>query len=142
MEAGFELLDHTADVKVHAWGPSIGECFSAAASAVLAVAYGDVKAEAKEARTIKLSAWEPQLLLIAFLMDIILLMEDGFVPATFTVKVKEDKDKYVLEATAKGEPHVPAKHGIGTEIKAVTHHGLALNETQDGGYEATVLLDL
>ena len=41
-----------------------------------------------------------------------------------------------------GETVDPARHELLAEIKAVTYHGLAAGPTPDGGWRATVLLDV
>jgi SHS2 domain-containing protein len=46
-----------------------------------------------------------------------------------------------LEAEVRGAPFDPERHGGGTEVKAVTRHGLVVERAGEG-WRARVLLDL
>jgi SHS2 domain-containing protein len=46
-----------------------------------------------------------------------------------------------LAATAEGEPFDPERHPLSHEVKAITHHGLVVEET-DGGWLAEVIVDI
>lgn len=47
----------------------------------------------------------------------------------------------VLTATARGEPVDPERHTIEGELKAVTYHGLKVEQQPDGTWLAEVIVD-
>ena len=55
----------------------------------------------------------------------------------FEVKVGEDG----LEGAAWGEPMDPARHELNHEVKAITYHGLKVEQTADG-WLAEVIVDI
>ena len=46
-----------------------------------------------------------------------------------------------LSATARGEPIDPSRHEIGGEVKAITWHGLKVEQLADG-WQAEVIVDV
>src|SRR5262249_37151175 len=55
----------------------------------------------------------------------------------FEVHVRPDG----LHATARGEPRDRARHELGHEVKAITYHGLRVEEEPDG-WLAEVIVDI
>ena len=56
----------------------------------------------------------------------------------FDVRVEEDG----LEARIRGEPLDPARHSLDHEVKAITYHGLRVEQEPGGGWLAEVIVDI
>jgi SHS2 domain-containing protein len=156
MSAGFELVDHTADVAVRAWGASAEEVFEQAAAGMASLLYDSATVAAREPHTLSLEAPDGELLLAAWLNELLFLIEArGVVFARFEVEsltggafgTKADTigaaavSAVRLQATAVGEAFDGRRHSIRSVVKAATLHGLRL-EQNAGGWEGLVLLDV
>ena len=134
----FEIIDHTADVGLEAHGATLEELFANAALGMFSIIGGAGKVSPRETREVSVEADDRELLLVAFLAELLYVFEvDRFVP--HHVEVRHVSETTVT-ATEHGEPIAP-HHEFHTEIKAVTHHGLSVE--QDGDvWRATVLFDI
>ncbi len=137
MDASFEFLEHTADVKFRAYGRSREEVFANAGRA-LAAAITDVsRVEAVDDRVVACAADDDETLLHDFLSELLFLFEDeGFLYSGISVELDGD----ALSAKLCGELFQPDKHVLHGEVKAVTYHDMSIGDTGDG-WEATVLCD-
>src|SRR5216684_2173618 len=109
----FEVIEHTADVGIIAYGRSLEELFANAAAGMMSL----------------LIAWLNELL--------VLLNADGFVPGRFTVRELTDTH---LRADVTGEPVDPTRHHFHLDVKAATYHTLEVK--QDGLWQARVIFDV
>jgi len=148
VRAGFELTEHTADVGVRAWGSSVGEVFEQAALATVSLEYDLETVRPADATTVVVEAPERDLLLAAWLNELIYLIDgERWVFARFQVDAVgaiEDADgrsAWSLRATAIGERRDARRHAVRTLVKAATLHGLALRHTSHG-WVGEVLLDV
>jgi SHS2 domain-containing protein len=146
MSAGWELVDHTADVVVRAFGASREEVFEQAALATISLLYDVTAVRAAERYTVEVTAPDPDLLLAAWLNELLFLIEARrLVFARFEVGSVEAEgaaaSPAVLRATAVGEAFDGRRHSVRSVVKAATLHGLSLHEAP-GGWEGRVLLDV
>ena len=137
-EAGFEILEHTADVGVRAWGPTLGVLFREAARGMFALITDLERVRSMSSRTVELEADAVEDLLHDWLEEL-----NGLHQVRHEVYCGFDveTDGVRLRATVHGEPLDPARHELWIEIKAVTWHDLRV-ERIAGGFEAAVLLDI
>ena len=134
----FEILDHTADVGVAAYGATPEELFANAALGMFSIVGDPDKVVPREEREVHVRSDDVESLLAAFLAELLYLFEVGhFMPHRTTVQAVSDHE---VRATVHGEPVSPV-HDLTTDIKAVTHHGLRV-EKRDDGWRATVLFDV
>ena len=78
-------------------------------------------------------------LVVAFLSELLLLHDtEGFVGRTIRAHAVGDPPTAVVASVA-GEPFDPSRHSAGTEVKAVTLHGLVFDPA---GHRARVIVDL
>jgi SHS2 domain-containing protein len=139
MSAGFELVDHTADVAVHAWGESPERVFEQAALGMVSLAYDVATARPCERYAIRLQAPDRELLLAAWLNELLYLMEaHALVFAAFEVDHVGEQE---MSAAAVGEAFDGRRHRTRGAVKGATLHDLSLRPT-DRGWEAHVLLDV
>jgi len=121
----YDLIDHTADIGVKAYGSSVAEAFSQVAKAMFDLITDDSIIDDVGEYTIELDAPDREQLLVDWLSELIYLHDvDGVVFGRFEVSIQGNQ----LKAKAYGESFDKAKHKIGMEIKAVTYHMLAVEE--------------
>jgi SHS2 domain-containing protein len=135
----YEVFEHTADLGLRIRAGDLKGLFEEAARAlfsVIVVNFDDVRPvdemtfEVEGARRDDLLRdWLAELL-YAFHTRHLLL-------AQFDV----DLDSAGLTATARGEPVDPVRHQIDAELKAVTYHGLKVEQQQEG-WLAEVIVDV
>jgi len=137
MEKEFEILEHTADVGIIAYGSNIKEAFVSAAKGMssLIAEPGDVKEV--EHRDIELTAADRESLLVAWLNELIYLFDvENILFKRFDITRLSETH---LKAKAYGEKVDISRHAIKTGIKAATYH--MLNIEKDGS-SIRVLFDI
>lgn len=139
MNAGYELVDHTADIGVHAWGHTREEVFELAAEGMFSLICDPMTIDATRVVEVAVGASQPDLLLAAWLNELLYRFEaTGVVFETFEVTELTDT---TLKARVGGEPLDPRRHAICGGVKAATLHQLSL-QPWEGGWEGFVLLDV
>lgn len=138
MKADFRQIEHTADVAIEAQAPDLPGLFDRCAAGMFSlIAEGD-RAEAKEEYRIEAEGADLPELLVDFLREVAWLHEDrGFLYATATFERLEVPR---LMATVGGE-RAAGRHQVVREIKAITYHGLMVEE-RDWGWYARVIFDV
>jgi len=139
MDAGFEITDHTADVGIRAFGPTREDVFEQAALAMFSQICDPATVKSRDDLAIVLEAPGDDLLLAAWLNELLFLFETRRVVfASFALDRVEGGR---LWGRARGEKRNSRRHHIETTVKAATYHGLELRRADDG-WEGTVLLDV
>ncbi len=138
----YELLDHTADVIVRAYGKDWSDVFSSLGQALFA-AMLDVSAVApRECRRIRIHSDSLEDLVVDFLNELLVYKDaENLAFSEFRVTVKEEGGKWVVEGEVCGERIDPKKHNPEGEVKAVSYHLLEVGEVEGRKY-AQVTLDL
>jgi SHS2 domain-containing protein len=138
-EAGFELLEHTADVGIRARGATVEEAFEQATLGLAEVQGALVPGpEPGEAVAVQVSAADPGGLLVDWLNEVLWLTE------TRRVGVAGVRVERVGDGTASGSV-VLASGGPAPEgsfVKAVTYHRLRVEPNPGGGWLVEVYLDV
>lgn len=135
--AGYQPLDHTADVSLRAWGPTLPALFEQAAEGMMAQMLDVARVPRTGRRRVQVAAPDRESLLVEWLNELLYLREvegETFVRARVTHLTDT-----TLEAEVEGGP-VPAG-AVFHPIKAATYHGLAIRETETG-YEAVIVFDV
>ncbi len=133
---GHEQIEHTADVGVHVWAPSLEELFAEGALALIDVMGRSRSAPSREEQ-VHLEAPDLNALFVDWLSEVLFLFEArSFVTHGADIDMQETSLRARLEGSdaATLEQHGPA-------VKAVTFHGLEITRS-DHGYEAHVYLDV
>ncbi len=151
MKKDFELLDHTADIKLRVYGATIQELFCNA----LVGMFQSIEPVSRLCRcendrtvhdrlvcdklpmhhAVDVTAGDRELLLVDFLSHA-LYLSDVYNEAYFNVEFQELADTH-LRATVHGVPI----DGFGIEIKAVTYNDLMIQEV-DGQWFAEIVFDI
>jgi protein archease len=135
----YETFDHTADLGLRVRAADLDTLFAEAGEALFAAIVEDVAAvEAREAVAIDIAGDDLPYLLFDWLRELLYRFDAGrMLYRRFDVKVGE----HGLHATAWGEPLDEARHPLGHEVKAITYHGLRVDQTPDG-WLAEVIVDI
>ena len=137
MTPGYEILEHTADVGIRAWGSSLRACFEQAAWGLAEILGARSGLPIEEACRVEASGSDREALLVAFLNELILLHETeeaAFMDIGFFRFSETELAAEVCLAPLQGETE-------STGVKAATYHGLGVREVE-GGVEARVYLDV
>jgi len=129
----YRLLPHTADLRAVVEAPDRAGLYQAAADLVREVVAGDSPVECGEEREIALDGLDERERFFRFVRELIYLYDaEGFLPR----EVSADGPLRV-----RGERFDPRRHHSERQLKAVTRHGLRLDE-DGGGLRAELVFDL
>lgn len=132
----YELLGHTAEVRVRLRGPDLPALAVQAGRALAELELGRRPARAGGRwREIDVTAPDPAALLVDWLNELIFLAETERWVATEFRAAGMDGATLCLRARGVRVARAPAR------VKAATHHGLAVRPAP-GGLEAEVILDV
>jgi SHS2 domain-containing protein len=136
VSGGYEILEHTADVGIRAWGDSLEEAFGHAARGLFELLGARADAP-RERRSISLEGEDPEPLLVDFLNELLVIHEAEQVAFT-DVTVRRTLDG--LKAEVGLAPVEGETESVG--VKAATYHQLQVLEHPGGRVEARVFLDV
>ena len=143
-DVGFQFLDHTADVQVESWAPTLEEAFSQTALSLIATISPnlDLISPSTE-KIIQIEAEDKESLLFDFLSEFLYIFDvEELIFSAITVEIiKKEQDKYHLTARVKGEIFNKNKHEIGTEVKAITYSFMEIEEKK-GNIKIKVVFDI
>jgi SHS2 domain-containing protein len=135
----WEYFDVEADVGVHAWGGSRAEAFARAAEGVLALVVPPASVTPRESREVRAQADSPEALLVNWLNECLYVHEiEGFAVARVEVDTCGDG---LVHGVLHGEELDPARHPLGTIVKAATHHRVEVAEAA-GRVDVRVVVDV
>ena len=135
----YELFEHTADLGLRVQAGSLDQLLveSARGFLVMLVANPDAVRPVKT-KTITVSADEPAFLLFDWLNELLYAFEtEKLLFSAFELQVNNNS----LTATCRGEPMDSSRHHMEHEVKAITYHGLRV-EQQPDGWRAEVIVDI
>jgi len=138
MEKDFEIVDHTADVGIIAYGADLSQAFANAARALfsLITELDDVKETLH--RDIELVAPDQESLLVEWLNELIYLFDtDNIIFKRFDIT---NLNNTRLKARSYGEKVDSARHRLKTGVKATTYHMLKIDKGD--GCRVQVLFDI
>jgi SHS2 domain-containing protein len=139
MKKAFEIVDHTADVGIIAYGANMEEVFSHAAQALFSLITEPESVEEKLHLDLEVSSKDRDGLLVEWLNELIYLFDVQHI--LFNRFDIESLTHGQLKATCYGENFDPMKHKIKVGVKAATYHMLKLDRNGDG-YRAQMILDI
>jgi SHS2 domain-containing protein len=132
--AGFREIEHTADWALEVWAPDLEELFIQAALGMIWLTQTTLQEAPRQERLVELEAGDIESLLVAFLSELLYLGEiDGLAFERFEITISTNR----LRAILHGAPLAQQKK----EIKAVTYHNLAVQQSREG-YRVTIVFDV
>ena len=135
----YEILDHTADTGLIAYGKTLASLFENAGEGFFDLITDLKKVRSRVERRIELGGEPLERLMVDWLGELLFLHDvELLLFREFSVEsVGEDG----LRAVVRGERFDEGVHVIKTEVKAVTHHQIRVERDQ-GGWRAQVIFDL
>jgi len=135
----YETFEHTADLGLRARAADLDTLFAEAARALFAALVDNPESvRPTQAVALELNGDDREYLLFDWLKELLYRFEvDHLLFGRFDVKVQPDG----LSATAWGEPLDRGRHELGHEVKAITYHGLTVEQTETG-WLAEVIVDI
>lgn len=132
--AGYQEIEHTADIALRVWAPSIPELLAQAAKGMFALCGVQSKKQSRRQRTFQISFSDYENLLVNFLSELLYYVErDKLVLDRFQITLHNHQ----LKVIATGYPI----QSIQKMIKAVTYHQLEVKTTEDG-FTAQIVFDV
>jgi len=122
----FEVIDHTADIGIKAYGKDLAELFANAAYGMASLITDLEKVKPKDSQDIAVEAENREELLVSWLNEIIFLFASRRMLFS-KFEVSEINEKH-LRAKIFGEEFDVARHEIETEFKAATYHRLKISK--------------
>ena len=135
----YELFEHTADLGLRVQATSLEALFVEAARGVLAMFVADpASVRPLTTKSITLSSDDPTYLLFDWLSELLFAFEsERLLLSEFDVKI----DGSQLTAICRGETMDSTRHRMEHEVKAITYHGLRLEQNATGWF-AEVIVDI
>ncbi len=136
--AGFELIDHTADVGVVATGRDLKEVFANAARGMFSIIAELEGIEERVSREVEVTSDDLESLLIEWLNELLFIFDvEHILFGRFEILELEDRR---LRARVHGEKVDLRRHELKTGIKAATYHMLKIEK--DDVFRAKVIFDV
>jgi len=138
----FEILEHTADIGIAAYGKTKREVFINAAKGMYNIITEDKRGFNENfSHNIKLRAENLEGLLVVWLSELLYLSETKLV--VFNRFEIEELSDYQLTGKVFGKRIDQSGHKIKREIKAVTYHRLEIKKDNESGlWRAQVIFDI
>ena len=136
--ARFEVVDHTADIGLIAYGSTLEEVFVNAAYGMFSLIAELDQVEERIHREIETEAPDQGELLVTWLNELLYFFDaESLLFRRFEIL---RLDRTWLEARAFGERVDPSRHKVKTAVKAATYHLLKLEEGD--GLRAQIIFDV
>lgn len=137
--ARWEHFEHQADIGLRGYGDTPAEAFEQIAGALTAVIADPATVRPRHSVEIQCAAADEESLLVDWLNTLIYEMATRrMIFSRFAVRL----EGATLQATAWGEIVQPERHRPVVEVKAATHHALAVERRPDGGWMAQCVVDV
>ncbi|HJX70135.1 MAG TPA: archease [Dehalococcoidia bacterium] len=134
----FDIIDHTADVGIVAYGAELKEAFANAAYAMFTM-IADLEGVREEiCRQIEVQAEDRESLLASWLNELLYLFDaERIIFKRFEIIELGESS---LKAEGYGEPMDVTRHSLKAGVKAATYH--LLRVAKDDGYSVRVIFDV
>jgi SHS2 domain-containing protein len=139
VEKEFEVIDHTADIGIMAYGADLKQAFANTARGLFSLITELDTVAVKKQHNIQITAPDREVLLVNWLNELIYLFEaKEMLFNRFDISSLTDTK---LTATGHGEKIDLAKHTLKIQVKAITYHMLKI-EQNECGWKARVIFDV
>ena len=138
VEREFEIIDHTADVGIIAYGTDMKMAFANAAKALFSLITELEDVDELVHKDVAITAPDQESLLVAWLHELIYLFdtENVILKRFDIIRLSQTQ----LKARGYGQKVDRARHQIKTGVKAATYHMLKID--QNNGTKVQVLFDI
>jgi SHS2 domain-containing protein len=132
-DRGFRFHDHTADITIECWAPSLKEAFEEAAMAAFEVILDTSTVSPKESVDVSVQGIDRQELFVEWIGQLIALIDINhqFYCKFDVIELDEKDDGCSLTGRAWGEDIDHEKHDTRTEVKAMTYADMKFEQGPD-----------
>lgn len=121
----FQLIEHTADTGLVAYGNNLAEAFANAAYGLFSIITELNKVRAVESRLLEVNAEDAEGLLFNWMNHLIYVFEvEHFLFKRFDISEFTENN---LKATCRGEKYDPSRHRLKLGVKSATYHMLKVD---------------
>jgi SHS2 domain-containing protein len=125
----FELIEHTADTGLKAYGKTLAEAFANAAYGMFSIIAELDPVKEVESRRVEVSADDIESLLFEWLNSLLYYFDvEGLIFKRFEIKEFGEKR---LAADCSGEKYDPARHQVKLGVKSATYHMLEVDREKN-----------
>ncbi len=125
----FQLIEHTADTGLVAYGSSLAEAFANAAYGLFSIITELNKVREVESRPVAVSAGDAESLLFEWLNHLIYVFDvEHLLFKRFDIT---EITKHNLKATCWGEKYNPSRHHLKLGVKSATYHMLKVDREEN-----------
>lgn len=130
---GFRFHEHTADITIECWAPTLQEAFEEGALAALEVILDTSTVRPKDSVEIRVQGVDLEELLVEWIGYLIALIDinSQFYSRFKVEQIEETSQGYVLCATAWGEDIDLERHDTRTEVKAMTYADMRISTASE-----------
>ena len=122
----FQLIEHTADTGLIAYGRTLAEAFANAAYGLFSIIAELKTVKETESRRLEISEDDPEGLLFEWLNRLIYLFDvEMLLLKRFDIIEMDGRN---LAAVCHGEKYDPSRHRLKTGVKSATYHMLRVDE--------------
>ena len=135
----YEVFEHTADLGLRVRANSLDALLVDAARGLFSLIVTNLdQVNAVQEKTIRIDASEPDYLLFDWLNELLYTFDvEQLLLSEFEISV----DPQGLTATCRGETMQLDRHEMDHEVKAITYHGLIVQQDDDG-WMAELIVDI
>ncbi len=135
----YEIIDHTADVGIRAFGKDLSELFRNAAVGMFELMADLDSVHPTQSQALSLAAEGVEDLYILWHQELLYRSSvDRCLYKEFSFEAISEKN---LKSVIRGEPFHPKTQTLKKEVKAATYHGLKVARTKDG-WMGEVIFDI
>ena len=136
----YEVFEHTADLGLRVRGKTKEELFAEAGRGLSAMIVANLDSiQPVQTRTIEVAGEDLGFLMFDWLNELLYAFEsDKLLLSRFEVQIAGDR----LHAVCSGEQMDQQRHEMEHEVKAITYHQLRVEEAEDGGWLAEIIVDI
>jgi SHS2 domain-containing protein len=135
----YEVFDHTADVGLRIFAPDRSSLFAEAARALFSLVVANPESvQPVEKRDYELAGEQDEYLLFDWLSELLYTFEtEHLLLSEFQIELSREG----LRAACRGERVDRSRHELDHEVKAITYHGLKVEQSGEG-WLAEVIVDI
>jgi SHS2 domain-containing protein len=133
LERGFRFHEHTADITIECWAPTLEEAFEQAALGTFEVMMNTSTIEPLIPIDIKVEGMDLQELLVEWIGHLISLIDinSQFYSKFEVISIQEEAGRFSLKGRAWGEDIDHQRHDTHTEVKAMTYADMRIDRQED-----------
>ena len=144
-DTGHEFLEHTADIQVHAWAPSLEALCKEIGLVLSRVMVESPKISIEREIEVIVEAEDLEALLFDWLTEFLFYMDtEQFVVGDISIKSLERSGDggWAIDSILAGEQFKEGQHVSGTEVKAITYSYMQIGKRDDGLYHLMIIFDI